>query len=357
MGPARQNLQTAARPSSNTQNASQNVSPAGLGIGGKPQGKAAPIMASSTMSSTLSLSSTAPTSMRQILPKDKARVGQSPSIARPTQVTDQFLSLNHTLLPDLEVCHLKFLFLQIVGPIAASSSTVPPPTPQSLVAAVLPTQIQTNKKQTSGQQLGAENNKQMNHHLHSTSKQTNKLADEQAVPRLYSMSTSEKAIAEANAVSSKKQAQAFSMPTSKQAHAQLHSTGKQMQAQVHITPTSKQTPVQLYSTPTSKHVPAQLYTTSTSKQANVKAHSTSTSTNQPLIEPLPSVTISTKSSSQTLREFRKGRPSSNPGASEPQKVVTALEAIQQRHGPAMQKVSCPTNSPFSSFFSRCLFRS
>merc|ERR1719193_2864573 len=226
VGPARQNLQTAARPSSNTQNASQNVSPAGLGIGGKPQGKAAPIMASSTMSSSLSLSSTAPTSMRQILPKDKARVGQSPSIARPTQ---------------------------IVGPIAASSSTVPPPTPQSLVAALLPTQIQTNKKQTSGQQLGAENNKQMNHHLHSTSKQTNKLADEQSVPRLYSMSTSEKAIAEANAVSSKKQAQAFSMPTSKQAHAQLHSTGKQMQAQVHITPTSKQTPVQLYSTPTSKH--------------------------------------------------------------------------------------------------------
>ena len=102
VGPARQNLQTAARPSSNTQNASQNVSLAGLGIGGKPQGKAAPIMASSTMSSTLSLSSTAPTSMRQILPKDKARVGQSPSIARPTQVTDQFLSLNHTLLPDLE---------------------------------------------------------------------------------------------------------------------------------------------------------------------------------------------------------------------------------------------------------------
>jgi hypothetical protein len=115
--------------------------------------------------------------MRQILPKDKARVGQSPGIARPTQ---------------------------IVGPIAASSSTVPPPTPQSLVAAVLPTQIQANIKQTSGHRLSAENSKQMNAQLHSTIKQTNKLApslmDEQAVPRLYSMSTSEKAIAEANVV-------------------------------------------------------------------------------------------------------------------------------------------------------------
>merc|ERR1711974_188451 len=76
VGPARPNPQTATRPSSNTQNASQNMSPA------KPQGKAAPIMASSTMST----SSTAPTSMRQILPKDKARVGQSPGVARPTQI-------------------------------------------------------------------------------------------------------------------------------------------------------------------------------------------------------------------------------------------------------------------------------
>ena len=302
------------------------------------------------MSSSLSLSSTAPTSMRQILPKDKARVGQSPSIARPTQVADQFLSFTLKLFPDLEVCplKLKLFLLQIVGPIAASSSNVSPPTPQSLVAAVLPTQIQTSKKQTSGQQLSAENNKQMNLQLHLTSKQTNRLVDEQAVPRLYSMSTSEKAIAEANVVSSKKQAQAFSMPTSKQAHAQLHSTGKQTQPHLHITPTSKQTPVQLYSTPTSKHVPTQLYTTSTSKQANVKQHSTSSSTNRPLMEPLPSVTISTKSSSQTLREFRKGRPSSNPGASQPQKVATGLEAIQQRHGPAMQKVSCPTNSTMYS---------
>merc|ERR1719458_172437 len=152
------------------------------------------------------------------------------------------------------------------------------------------------------------------------------------------MSTSEKAIAEANAVSSKKQAQSFSMPTSKQAHGQLHSGGKQAQA-AHLTPTSKHPPVQLYSTSTSKPEPTQLYMTPTSKQANVKQFSTSsTSANRPLIEPLPSVTISTKSSSQTLREFRKSRPGSNPAATEPQKVVTALEAIQQRHGPAMQKI-------------------
>ena len=229
--------------------------------------------------------------------------------------------------------------MQIVGPIAASSSTVPPPTPQSLVAAVLPTQIQANIKQGSGQRLGAENNKQMNAQVHSANKQTNKLApslmEEQAVPRLYSMSTSEKAIAEAKAVSSKKQAQAFSMPTGKQAHGQLHTGGKQAQS-AHLT--SKHTPVQLYSTPTSKPEPTQtLYMTPTTKQTNVKQ---STSTNRPQIEPFPSVTISTKSSSQTLREFRKGRPGSNPAATEPQKLVTALEAIQQRHGPAMQKVFC-----------------
>ena len=248
-------------------------------------------------------------------------------------MTDQFLALNPNPQILRFVFQVKVFLLQIVGPIAASSSTVPPATPQSLVAAVLPTQIQT-----SGQRLSAENSKQ----LHSTNKQTNKLApslmDEQAVPRLYSMSTSEKAIAEAKAVSSKKQAQAFSMPGSKPSHGQLHSTGKQTQA--HLTPTSKHTPVQLYSTSTSKPEPTQLYMTPTTKQSNVKQHSASTSTNRPLIEPLPSVTISTKSSSQTLREFRKGRPDSNPaGATQPQKVVTALEAIQQRHGPAMQKVS------------------
>ena len=142
------------------------------------------------------------------------------------------------------------------------------------------------------------------------------------------------------------------MPTSKQAHGQLHSGGKQAQA-AHLTPTSKHPPVQLYSTSTSKPEPTQLYMTPTSKQANVKQFSTSsTSANRPLIEPLPSVTISTKSSSQTLREFRKGRPGSNPAATEQQKVVTALEAIQQRHGPAMQKVSCNTISPKYVFFSK-----
>ena len=261
-------------------------------------------------------------------------------------MTDQFLALNPNPQILIFVFQVKVFLLQIVGPIAASSSTVPPATPQSLVAAVLPTQIQT-----SGQRLSAENNKQ----LHSTNKQTNKLApslmDEQAVPRLYSMSTSEKAIAEAKAVSSKKQAQAFSMPGSKPSHGQLHSTGKQTQA--HLTPTSKHTPVQLYSTSTSKPEPTQLYMTPTTKQSNVKQHSASTSTNRPLIEPLPSVTISTKSSSQTLREFRKGRPDSNPaGATQPQKVVTALEAIQQRHGPAMQKVSSHTMSPKYFFFGK-----
>ena len=80
VGPARPNPQTATRPSSNTQNA--------------------PIMASSTMSS----SSTSATSMRQILPKDKARVGQSPGVARPTQVTKQFLALN----PNTQI--LRFVF-------------------------------------------------------------------------------------------------------------------------------------------------------------------------------------------------------------------------------------------------------
>ena len=156
------------------------------------------------------------------------------------------------------------------------------------------------------------------------------------------MSTSEKAIAEANAVSSKKQAQASLMPNSKQAVGQL----KQTQAQVLSTPTSKHQTFHLSSTPTSKPAPKQpskhgsvmIHPSSKSKQAGAK---------EPLIEPLPSVTISTKSSSQTLREFRAGHPSSNPSgtATASQKVATALEAIQQRHGPAMQKVSCPTISP------------
>ena len=151
------------------------------------------------------------------------------------------------------------------------------------------------------------------------------------------MSTSEKAIAEASAVSSKKQAQALSLPTNKH----LHSTGKQ---------TSNPATVELYSTPTSKHVPAQLYTAPLSNQSNPKQHSTSSSTDRPQIEPLPSVTISTKSSSQTLREFRKGRPTSNSAATPRQKVLDTLEAIQQRHGPAMQKVSCLIISHNCVFF-------
>ena len=161
--------------------------------------------------------------------------------------------------------------------------------------------------------------------------------DEHTVPKLYSMSTSEKAIAEASGVSSKKQAQALSLPTNKH----LHSTGKQ---------TSKPATVELYSTPTSKHVPAQLYTAPLSNQSNPKQHSTSSSTDRPQIEPLPSVTISTKSSSQTLREFRKGRPTSNSAATPRQKVLDTLEAIQQRHGPAMQKVSCLIISHNCVFF-------
>jgi hypothetical protein len=60
-----------------------SVGSQGPGVPGKPQGKAAPMMAASHAASLDPAAS-----FRQILPKDKCRVGQSPgSAARPTQVS------------------------------------------------------------------------------------------------------------------------------------------------------------------------------------------------------------------------------------------------------------------------------
>jgi hypothetical protein len=66
-------------------------------------------------------------------------------------------------------------------------------------------------------------------------------------------------------------------------------------------------------------------------------------------EPVPSVTISTKSTSQTLRDFRKARPGSNPAVATEQKLVNALGVAPRAQPPTVQKVTLLSSSGLSQF--------